>query len=81
MCAVQSPGRREAEASAATDRPVVIAGNGVHDATVYMPLRRVAEPYGCVFTMSYLGKSTFQETDPLAGSVIGSPRSQPKTKP
>jgi hypothetical protein len=31
--------------------------------------------------MSYLGKLTFQETDPLAGGVIGSSRSQPKTKP
>ena len=81
MCAMQPPGRREAKASAAADRPVVIAGSGVHAAAAYEPLRRVAEPYGRVFTMSYLGKSTFQETDPLAGGVIGSSRSQPKTKP
>lgn len=63
---------RAARALATAERPVVVAGNGVHAAKAYDPLREVAEAYGCIVTTSYLGKSTFPETDQLAGGVLGS---------
>jgi acetolactate synthase-1/2/3 large subunit len=63
---------RAAEALAGADRPVVIAGNGVHAAGAYDELRAVAEATEAVVTTTYLGKSTFPETDDLAGGVIGS---------
>jgi acetolactate synthase-1/2/3 large subunit len=61
-----------AQALASADRPVILAGNGVHAATAYDELRAVAEAYEAVVTTSYLGKSTFPETDPLAAGVVGS---------
>ncbi|MEF8757880.1 MAG: thiamine pyrophosphate-binding protein [Halobacteriales archaeon] len=60
-----------ADALADADRPVVIAGNGVHAAGAYDELQAVAEAYGCVVTTSYLGKSTIAETHDLAAGVIG----------
>ena len=63
---------RAAEALAGAERPVVIAGNGVHAAGAYDELRAVAEAYDAVVTTSYLGKSTFPETHDLAAGVIGS---------
>ena len=61
-----------AEALTDAERPVVIAGNGVHAANAYDELAAVAEAYDAVVVTSYLGKSTFPETDPRAGGVIGS---------
>jgi acetolactate synthase-1/2/3 large subunit len=59
-------------ALAAADRPVIIAGNGVHAAKAYDELATVAETYGAAVVTSYLGKSTIPETHSLAGGVIGS---------
>jgi len=61
-----------AEALADSERPVVIAGNGVHAAGAYADLERVAETYDAAVVTSYLGKSTIAETHPRAGGVIGS---------
>ena len=61
-----------AEALAGADRPVVIAGNGVHAAGAYDELEAVAAAAGAVVVTSYLGKSTIAETHYLAGGVIGS---------
>ncbi|MFC4549672.1 MULTISPECIES: thiamine pyrophosphate-binding protein [Halorussus] len=61
-----------AEAFADADRPVIIAGNGVHAAQAYDELREVAEAYDAVVATSYLGKSTIPETHDLAAGVIGS---------
>jgi acetolactate synthase-1/2/3 large subunit len=61
-----------AEALTAADRPVVIAGNGVHAAGAYDELEAVAAAAGAVVVTSYLGKSTIAETHDLAGGVIGS---------
>jgi acetolactate synthase-1/2/3 large subunit len=61
-----------AEALAAADRPVIVAGNGTHAADAYDELAAVAEAYGAVVTTSYLGKSTIPETHDLAAGVIGS---------
>ena len=60
------------EALASAERPVVVAGNGVHAAQAYDELREVAEAYDAVVATSYLGKSTFPETHDLAAGVIGS---------
>ncbi len=59
-------------ALAGADRPVIIAGNGVHAADAYDELAAVAEATDAVVTTSYLGKSTFPETHELAAGVIGS---------
>ena len=61
-----------AEALAEADRPVILAGNGVHAARAYDELEAVAETYGAVVATSYLGKSTISETHDLAAGVIGS---------
>ena len=59
------------EALETAERPVIIAGNGVHAAGAYEGLRKVAEAFGCVVTTSYLGKSSFPETHAQAAGVIG----------
>ncbi|WP_323677160.1 thiamine pyrophosphate-binding protein [Halorubellus sp. PRR65] len=56
----------------AADRPVIIAGNGVHAAGAYAELEAVADAYDAVVATSYLGKSTIPETDERAAGVIGS---------
>ncbi|ELZ14287.1 acetolactate synthase large subunit [Halovivax asiaticus JCM 14624] len=61
-----------ADALADADRPVIIAGNGVHAAQAYDELEAAAEAYDAVVVTSYLGKSTIPETHELAGGVIGS---------
>ncbi|MFB6105085.1 MAG: thiamine pyrophosphate-binding protein [Halobacteriaceae archaeon] len=73
-------------ALADADRPVIVAGNGVHasaraasagfrDTTdppdAYTALQTVAETYDAVVATSYLGKSTIPETHGLAAGVIG----------
>ncbi|AFZ72474.1 thiamine pyrophosphate-binding protein [Natronobacterium gregoryi] len=60
------------EALEDAERPVIVAGNGVHVAGAYDELAAVAETYDCAVTTSYLGKSTFPETDERAAGVIGS---------
>lgn len=60
------------DALESAERPVIVAGNGVHSAGAYDELREVAEAYDAVVTTSYLGKSTIPETHDLAAGVIGS---------
>ncbi|WP_231186905.1 thiamine pyrophosphate-binding protein [Haladaptatus sp. DYF46] len=60
------------DALEAAERPVIVAGNGVHSAGAYDELQAVAEAYDAVVTTSYLGKSTIPETHDLAAGVIGS---------
>jgi acetolactate synthase-1/2/3 large subunit len=64
--------RAAADALADADRPVVVAGNGVHAAAAYDELEAVADAYDAVVTTSYLGKSTVPETHERAAGVIGS---------
>lgn len=63
---------RATERLAGADRPVIVAGNGVHAATAYEELRATAEALGAPVVTSYLGKSTLPETHHLAAGVIGS---------
>lgn len=51
--------------------PVIIAGNGVHIARAYSPLRELAELVGAPVTTTYKGKGTFPETHPLALGMMG----------
>jgi acetolactate synthase-1/2/3 large subunit len=60
------------EALESADRPVVVAGNGVHASSAYGELEAVAEAYDAVVTTSYLGKSTIAETHERSAGVIGS---------
>ncbi|WP_439026396.1 thiamine pyrophosphate-binding protein [Haloarchaeobius sp. DT45] len=60
------------EALQTADRPVILAGNGVHAANAYDELVACAEAYDAVVATSYLGKSTIPETHERAAGVIGS---------
>ncbi|UTF52348.1 thiamine pyrophosphate-binding protein [Natronosalvus rutilus] len=70
-----------ADALANADRPVILAGNGVHasaggnetdEPDAYDRLEAVADAYDAVVATSYLGKSTIPETHERAAGVIGS---------
>ncbi|MFC2021593.1 thiamine pyrophosphate-binding protein [Chloroflexota bacterium] len=52
-------------------RPVVIAGSGVHCSRAYGELRELTEFLSIPVTTSYSGKSTFPEVHPLALGMIG----------
>ncbi len=71
--------RAVAEAAAAlvaAGRPVIYAGQGVHYARAWQPLRELAELLEAPVTTSLQGKSAFPETHPLALGSGG--RSVPK---
>jgi acetolactate synthase-1/2/3 large subunit len=50
----------------AAERPVLYAGQGVHYARAWEPLRALAELLECPVTTSLEGKSAFPETHPLS---------------
>ena len=60
------------DALEAAERPVIVAGNGVHAAQAYDELAAVARAYDCAVATSYLGKSTYPETAERAVGVMGS---------
>lgn len=53
------------------DRPVIIAGQGVHAAKAYAELRSLAEFLGAPVATGAKGKSTFPEDHPLAVGLMG----------
>ncbi len=55
----------------AAQRPVIIAGNGVHAAKAYDELVAMAELLGSPVATTYNGKSVFRETHPLALGMMG----------
>jgi acetolactate synthase-1/2/3 large subunit len=57
---------RAAEALVAAARPVIYAGQGVHYARAWRPLRELAELLEAPVTTSLQGKSAFPETHPLS---------------
>ncbi|MFB6072011.1 MAG: thiamine pyrophosphate-binding protein [Halobacterium sp.] len=61
-----------ADALAAADRPVILAGNGVHAAGAHDELRAAADAYDAAVATSYLGKSAIPETHERAAGVVGS---------
>ena len=52
-------------------RPVIIAGSGVHNSKAYDELRELAEALGIPVATSYRGKSSFPEVHPLALGMMG----------
>jgi acetolactate synthase-1/2/3 large subunit len=65
---------RVAEAVAlidAAERPVVLAGNGVHLSRAYEPLRRVVEALGLPVATSLSGKGAISETHALSIGTVG----------
>lgn len=57
---------RVAQALIAAQRPVIYAGQGVHYARAWQPLRELAEILEAPVTTSLQGKSAFPETHPLS---------------
>ena len=55
----------------AAQRPVIIAGNGVHAAKAYGELVAMAELLGSPVATTYNGKSAFRENHPLALGMMG----------
>jgi thiamine pyrophosphate-dependent acetolactate synthase large subunit-like protein len=66
-----------AAALAAAARPVIYAGQGVHYAQAWTPLRELAEWLGAPVTTSLQGKSAFPETHPLSLGSAGRAMPQP----
>lgn len=55
----------------AAERPVIIAGNGVHTANAHDELRVLAELLASPVATTYNGKSALAETHPLALGMMG----------
>lgn len=55
-----------AKALAASDKPVIYAGQGIHYAKAWDELKELAELMNCPVTTSLEGKSSFPETHPLS---------------
>ena len=62
---------RAVEILAASRRPVIVAGNGVHQAQAHAQLQQLAEMWGAPVATSYKGKSALAETHPLALGMAG----------
>lgn len=58
--------RQAAQTLVSAKNPVIHAGQGVHWANAYAELRELAELLGAAVSTSLEGKSTFDETHPLA---------------
>lgn len=58
--------KEAAKALAASDKPVIYAGQGVHYAKAWDELKELAELMNCPLTTSLEGKSAFPETHPLS---------------
>ena len=52
-------------------RPVIVAGNGVHQAKAHAQLQQLAEIWGAPVATSYKGKSAIAETHPLSVGMAG----------
>ncbi len=60
-----------AEAIAAADRPVIVAGNGVRVAQAYVELQQLAERLGAPVATTIAGKGCFPENHALALGILG----------
>ena len=59
------------EALAAASRPIILAGNGIHQSMAYESLRSVAERLGVPVVTSSAGKGSISETHRLALGTVG----------
>ncbi len=62
---------RAIEILSSSRRPVILAGNGVHQGKAHTQLRQLAELWGAPVATSYKGKSAIAETHPLAVGMAG----------
>ena len=62
---------RAVEILAQSQRPVIVAGNGVHMARAHDALRQLAEQWQAPVATSYKGKSAIAETHPLSVGMAG----------
>ena len=62
---------RAVDILAAAQRPVIVAGNGVHVSRSHDLLRELAEALGAPVATSYKGKSAIAETHPLSVGMAG----------
>ena len=54
-----------------SERPVMVAGNGVHMAKAHGLIKELAGLWGMPIATSYKGKSAIEETHPLALGMVG----------
>lgn len=59
------------EALRSAKRPVILAGNGIHQSVAYEPLRLVAERLGVPVATSMAGKGSIPDGHPLALGTVG----------
>ena len=62
---------RAAEVLSAADRPVIIAGSGVHTSMAWQQLARLAEHAGLPVATTIHGKGSLPDSHPLALGVVG----------
>ena len=62
---------RAVEILASSRRPVIMAGNGVHQGKAHAQLQQLAELWGAPVATSYKGKSALAETHPLSVGMAG----------
>ena len=63
--------QRVAEALGSAERPAIIAGKGVRNANAYQELRGLAELLASPVATTYKGRSSIEETHPLAVGPMG----------
>ena len=70
---VSPPGaiQKTVDALLGAERPVIVAGNGVHIANAHQELKDLAELLSIPVTSTYKGKSAIEETHPLAIGPMG----------
>ncbi len=70
---VPGPGHvaRAVDLLTAAQRPVILAGKGVHNAGAHESLRQLAEAWGAPVATTYKGKSAIAETHPLSLGMAG----------
>lgn len=55
---------------ARAERPVIVAGGGLHTSSAYMELATLADTLDAAVVTSFSGKGAFDERSPLAGGVL-----------
>lgn len=70
-CISPHDAQRAAELLVSAQRPVLIAGRGVHAARAHAEVEKLAELIGMPVATSYMGKSAIAETHDLALGIMG----------
>ena len=70
-CISQEDANAIADMLIGAERPVMIAGTGVHRAKAYEEVEKIAEMIGMPVATSYMGKSAIRETHDLSVGTMG----------